>query len=111
MTHSQFFPENNQRVVFFDNGYAISRICNNFFHGCEILVFKWKKAEPSRWERLKLRLGLIENFFYDSLGDAKENLAQSEKWNEGMGVYEYLTPEEERAVFKAIEELEETTTQ
>jgi len=109
MTHSQFFPVNNQRIVFFDNGYAISRICNTFSHGIEILVFKWKLTEPSRWEKLKLRLGLIEDFFYSNLGDVKENLAQSKKWSEGMGVYEYLSPEEERSVIDAIEKHEETT--
>ncbi|MCJ7759677.1 hypothetical protein MUP59_00845, partial [Candidatus Bathyarchaeota archaeon] len=87
------------------------RICNTFSHGNEILVFRWSKAAPSRWERLKLRLGLIEDWFYNNLGDVKENLAQSKKWNEGMGVYEHLSPEEERSVIEAIEKHEETTRQ
>jgi hypothetical protein len=111
---SLYYPENNQRIILYPNGYGISRIQNTFSHGIEIQILKWKRRDPSKWERLLDRLRSLTSHpvkepFYYSAEFVRGNILQLPSFfgddQKSHAEYAYLKPEDENQVKTKVQEL------
>ena len=109
------YPENNQRIILYPNGYGISRIQNVNSHGIEIMIVKWKRRDPSKWERLLDFLRNSTSFpakepFYYSDEFVRGNILGHPSFfgddqKESYAEYAYLKPEEEDQIKTKVQEL------